>query len=447
MITHYTPFRQIGEVPLSVWERERSRLASPISTQDLASCHAAAGPHSALALAVSLKESVLGRSAPGRNNALGLMTSNGARFLDFLSWGHGFEEWRRRIEDPSYKGGVYMPDDLPLNGYIATYVGGPECWRTRGVSCANGETWNGSMAGTIGTYLLQTINRINDWREIAVPPSNPYPKPPIYNLATDYARYGLTRAQADRIIGNRFEGRNGYSPLAFVFHIQEGTTAGSLAYWANTPGVQASSNWMVSRDGSILSIVDARHGPYTNGDVNRPSARGRALLQRIGGANPNLVSETVETEGMSGDPLTTPQLQALCWLVTDRLLVNDWTETNLYRHADFNGVTRSHCPGPYADQVIAALRANGQARPAFDGLPATVSSEDVLAWFPEASPTGPVTRLWLQAAAATGRWPSRISVDTVAPGSGRPWVRRFRFSDGLMIYADGSGKVWSEGAA
>ena len=454
-VTAQTAFLACGEAALTVWEEEAARVGSPLSRADLAACWQEARPHTALALAVALKESVLGRDAVRPGNALGLMAYDGSRFLAFASWADGFREWRKRVTDATYKGGVY-PTGLSLEGFVATYCGGPACWQTGGRTCANGETWDGATGGSIGLYLTQTVDRINDYlRRTAAPATpgggaavaNPFPKPPIYDLAVDFDRYGLTKAQADKIRANCFPGRQGYSPLAFVFHIMEGTTAGSLQWWATGPGVQASSTWMASRDGSLLRVVDPASAPWTNGDVNRPSQRGQALISRIGGANPNLVSETVEVEGYTGQALTTPQLQAVCWLAADRMAVRDWTETNLYRHSDFNSVTRANCPGPYVDSVLAALRAGGQAQPRFPGLPPGISDADVLAWFPEASPSGPVTKLWLDRCLATGRWPQRVKVDTATPGSPGPWSRRFLFSDGLVIYADQTGRVWQQEGA
>lgn len=451
IVDQTTPFRDIGDVPFAAWRQEATRLRSPISRQELQACMAAVAGYGALALAQAVKESQIGAGNPvGRNNPLGLMALDGSHFLDFLTWKDAFAEYRRRVSDVTYKGGVYAPLDMPLNAYIVTYVGGPGCLKSNGATCANGETWDGATGGSVGLYILQTIDRINryltveDESTVTDPTpvkSNPFPVPPIYTLTKDFGRYGLTQAQANKVAGHRFANRNGYKPLAIVLHIQEGTNASSLSWWASG-NADASSSVMVGRDGSVLSIIPPEHGPWTNGDTQRPSQRGQALLNRIGGANPNLVTLSIEAEGYYQQEATDAQLQAICWQVSEWMLKYDLTAANLYRHADINSVTRANCPGAYYDNVEAALRGTQVSRPTFAGLPPEMTSEDVYALFPEASPDGPVTKAWLQRCLAEKRWPHRVDSSTPTPGS-RPWAKRFRFSDGHTIYAGADGKIWS----
>lgn len=448
-VTRSTPFRSIGDAPLVAWESECRRLNSPIPASQLPQCIAAVNGYGALALAQAVKESQLGATATARNNPLGLMSMDGARFLSFASWAEAFTEYRRRISDLSYKGGVYAPQDKTLADYIVTYVGGPRCLTSGGVTCANGETWDGADGGSVGLYIVQTIGRINGYlREddtmtdpTPAPRVNPFPTPVIYDLAKDFGRYGLTQAQANKISGHRFANRNGYKPLAIVLHIQEGTNASSLSWWASG-NADASSSVMVGRDGSVLRIIPPEHGPWTNGDTQRPSQRGQALLTRIGNANPNVVTLSIEAEGYYQQEATDAQLQAICWQVTDWMIRYDLTASNLYRHADINSVTRANCPGAYYDNVESALRGTGASKPTFSGLPSEMTSDDVYALFPEASPSGPVTLAWLQRCASLKTWPHRVDVATPTPGS-RPWSKRFRFSDGYTIYANADGKVWT----
>src|SRR5690606_15071387 len=95
---------------------------------------------------------------------------NGLPFQVFASWPDSFIEFRRRLAMLSYKGGVYGPMDLSLQGYIYTYVGGPGCWSSRGATCANGET-----KASVDLYLNQTIERINAWKQIGEPLPDPEP--------------------------------------------------------------------------------------------------------------------------------------------------------------------------------------------------------------------------------------------------------------------------------
>jgi hypothetical protein len=57
----------------------------------------------------------------------------------------------------------------------------------------------------------------------------------------------------------------------------DGTTNGSLAYWASN-AVDASSTVMIQKDGSILKIIPEQHGPWTNGDVISPTAEAAEIL-------------------------------------------------------------------------------------------------------------------------------------------------------------------------
>src|SRR6266498_3518654 len=117
--------------------------------------------------------------------------------------------------------------------------------------------------------------------------------PPIYNLATDYARYGLEKWQADEILTHRFYQRKDAplvgKPAFIVLHIQDGTTPGSLSYWVN---VQASSTVMANRDGSILKIIPEVQGPWTNGDVMSPTWQANEIIAK--GGNPNIWTLSIE---------------------------------------------------------------------------------------------------------------------------------------------------------
>lgn len=447
-VTEATPFRTIGDVPFSAWREEASRFRSPITLPELEQCWKITVGYSALALAQAIKETQIGATSGAKCNPLGLMTLDGKTLAQFPSWEAGFSEWLRRVSDITYKGGVYAPEAKSLRDYLVVYVGGPGCLASNGGNCANGETWNpagGSGSGSINLYISQTVERINKWQGATAVATNPFPTPPIYSLARDYARYNLTKAQADKIRGHKFYNRNGYSPLAVVLHIQEGSTNGSLSWWASG-NANASSTVIANRDGSILTVLDdaAKDGPWTNGDTNQPSAKGRELINRIGGVNPNLVSLTIEAEGYSASGVTDVQLQAICWQVAEWFNRFGFTVQNLYRHADINSVTRSNCPGVYYDAVVNALSGTGIAKPQFTGLPPEITAEDVYSWFPEADPTGTVTAKWLARCKATNLYPSRVEVTTAAPDS-KPWAKRFRFSDGYIIYANKSGRVWAQG--
>lgn len=185
--------------------------------------------------------------------------------------------------------------------------------------------------------------------------------PVIYNLAADYARYGLRKSQADAILDNRFTDRMDRSsgtqgrPRCIVLHIQEGTTPGSLSWWSVH---DASSTVMVQRDGSILRVIDEKHGPWTNGDVNKPSDKGRQVTTL--GGNANIWSLTIEAEGHANDNMPDAQLDAIEWQVREWMKRWNIPANMVLRHADLNSVTRGFCPGFYYVEIMRRINAGEQ---------------------------------------------------------------------------------------
>lgn len=181
------------------------------------------------------------------------------------------------------------------------------------------------------------------------------PQPIIYNLANDYARFGLSAAQANEVITSRFHNRNGGRPRRVLLHIQDGSTRGSLGWWAS-PDVQASSTVMIQKDGSILQVVPEQHGPWTNGDVRYPTAAGARLVAM--GGNANNWSLTIEAEGGPWDAMPTAQLNAIIWQVQDWYsrypeIAADGLD-GLLRHADVNTIDKINC-GIYRPAVAAVI--------------------------------------------------------------------------------------------
>src|SRR4051812_34391333 len=100
--------------------------------------------------------------------------------------------------------------------------------------------------------------------------------PTIYDLATDHDRFAISAAERDILLEHRFEWRKDWDaditgkPTDIVLHIQDGETNGSLDWWLSR---QASSTMLANRDGSLLRCIPEQHGPWTNGDVNTPTAQ------------------------------------------------------------------------------------------------------------------------------------------------------------------------------
>jgi hypothetical protein len=175
--------------------------------------------------------------------------------------------------------------------------------------------------------------------------------PVIYNLATDWAQFGITEYQKNEVLNNYFPNRRGGGvqgrPRQIILHIQDGWTRGSLMHWAS---VQASSTVMVQRDGSILKVIPEEHGPWTNGDTCNPTAAVSDVLSW--GGNPNIWTLSLESEGKPWDPQTPEQLDSIEWQCRDWMHRYPEIEiAQVDRHADLNQCTRPSCPGMYFDAI------------------------------------------------------------------------------------------------
>src|SRR5690242_680924 len=133
---------------------------------------------------------------------------------------------------------------------------------------------------------------------------------------------------------NYYPNRNGFMPLGICNHITAGTRQ-SVYYWFNSPNnKQASSNFLVGRNGDIDQFVDIRHGAWTQGLSSKDGGYSRAIAPIVKdrtGVNPNFYLVSIEFEGYTeghkdengnviveefgihGD-ITEEQYLAGCWL-------------------------------------------------------------------------------------------------------------------------------------
>lgn len=155
-----------------------------------------------------------------------------------------------------------------------------------------------------------------------------------------------------------------------VPHIQDGWTRGSLSWWANGPGVQASSNIITQQDGTLLNIIPAKHGPWTNGRISRPNAKGLTVVTR--GGNANIWSWTCEAEGTPSTAFTPQQWETILWAFDDQLKKNPHLDPrkDIMGHYAFDSTDRSRC-GVYDERLIAELA--GDHRPDLSDTTGTIT--------------------------------------------------------------------------
>lgn len=158
-------------------------------------------------------------------------------------------------------------------------------------------------------------------------------------------------------VNRRIIGRYGMQPKVIVLHIQEGYNSGSWQYFHV---VSASSTVLIGQNGDIWRLVPESDGPWTNGDVKSPTARGWAIINKYG-ADPNVYSLTIETEGFTGWwPKPQEQLDAVVWQIRQWMDRYDIPLENVIKHAEINSVDRRYCPGDaFYNYVIAELKKGG----------------------------------------------------------------------------------------
>lgn len=155
-------------------------------------------------------------------------------------------------------------------------------------------------------------------------------------------------------VERRYIGRFGMSAKIIVIHIQEGSNLGS---WQHFHVVSASSTVLIGKNGDIWRLVPESDAPWTNGDVMNPTPLGWEIINKWG-ADPNVYTLSIETEGFSGDAVPDAQMQAVVWQVQQWQQKYEIDGYYVVRHADINQVTRPRCPG---DAYFNALKQNLQA--------------------------------------------------------------------------------------
>lgn len=140
-----------------------------------------------------------------------------------------------------------------------------------------------------------------------------------------------------------------HKPIAIVNHVAEGSLD-SVVSWFNNSQAQASTNYIVGKNGEIYWFVkEGEDRPFANGYICNPKWNG--FIKRNDGSivNPNRYTISIEREGKTQDELTEDQYDALLWL--HKKLIKDWdipiTRDNILGHSDIDSCTRPNCPGSH----------------------------------------------------------------------------------------------------
>ncbi len=136
--------------------------------------------------------------------------------------------------------------------------------------------------------------------------------------------------------------RRGYVPIAMVYHIMDGTLAGT-DHWLQNKSSGVSYHYGIGSYGQIHQYVKEEYAAWHAGVVERPTWE---LYKNI---NPNYVTIGIACEGRPGDPISDDMLLSLIALTKDVLSRHDRIADNrrhLIGHYEIWAIQRANCPGP-----------------------------------------------------------------------------------------------------
>ncbi|MDB4913540.1 MAG: N-acetylmuramyl-L-alanine amidase, negative regulator of AmpC, AmpD [Gemmatimonadetes bacterium] len=152
---------------------------------------------------------------------------------------------------------------------------------------------------------------------------------------------------------NFAKGRKGFSPIAIVIHIMQGSLSDTDSWFA-TPKSKVSAHYGISRTGVVHQYVAESDTAWHAGTVDAPTW---PLITT--GPNPNLYTLGIEHEGQTGDPWPEALYATSAALVAE--LAARWSipldREHIIRHAEIRHA-KHFCPGRGVDldQLIARAR-------------------------------------------------------------------------------------------
>jgi N-acetyl-anhydromuramyl-L-alanine amidase AmpD len=160
--------------------------------------------------------------------------------------------------------------------------------------------------------------------------------------------------------GNKWSPRLVERPVFVVRHITDDLKIENTINWFQNPASQASSHFLIDRDGTIHQFVSTLDAAWTNGDVKNPRVDIPALNRAVAsGINLNHYCVTIEHVADRNSGVTEEQVKASIELgkyLNSRYGIPPHRYGQL-RHSDINSVDRPYCPGPMfpLERIIRAL--------------------------------------------------------------------------------------------
>jgi hypothetical protein len=160
-----------------------------------------------------------------------------------------------------------------------------------------------------------------------------------------------------------FESRNGIVPCAIVFHVTDDMSYTNVRNHFQNPGSDASSHFVIDRDGTKYQFVGSKDGAWTNGEIRSPRTdiewlNDAVKMDRMGRANINQYTLTLEFVGKPNIAFEKEQIAA--GIEIARYYTSIYpipvNRGHFLRHADIDSINRPYCPGELfpLDEIIRA---------------------------------------------------------------------------------------------
>jgi len=184
-------------------------------------------------------------------------------------------------------------------------------------------------------------------------------------------------------------GPRGHKARAVVWHVAEGGRAG-VRSWFHSPASEASTHYLVCKDGDVIQFVDEAITPWANGAVNKPRLTNPVVKEMVeSGINLNRLTISIETERYTGDRLTadSPMGRALAQLTREVMQRHGIPidDDHVLGHNEVDSVNRPNCPGnlDWAG-LLAAVKGGGgtvSKEPVVPAKPDTIPEAGTAEWF------------------------------------------------------------------
>lgn len=172
-----------------------------------------------------------------------------------------------------------------------------------------------------------------------------------------------------QLVPNYAKGRSGWSPVAVIIHIGEGSFGGIRekaefsdekfgAIYSTFLHEERSSHYCVKENGDVVQFVEEADTAWHAGLVRNPTSE---LVKARAGTNPNLFTIGIEHEGFGSGGIAEAQYRATADLVKD--ICSRWSipinRTHILRHQEIRA--DKSCPGKIdIDRIIRMAHSSPQ---------------------------------------------------------------------------------------